>query len=73
MCSSDLNLVHVPYKGSTPAITDVVAGQVPMIFTGIPSVLAYIKSGRLRPIGVTSVKRTTALPDVPRAEILLRV
>lgn len=60
-----INLVHVPYKGSTPAITEVLAGQVPFIFTGIPSVLSYIKAGRLRAIGVTSATRTTALPDVP--------
>ncbi len=62
---ASINLVHVPYKGSTPAITEVLAGQVPFIFTGIPSVLSYIKAGRLRAIGVTSATRTTALPDVP--------
>jgi tripartite-type tricarboxylate transporter receptor subunit TctC len=60
-----INMVHVAYKGSTPAINDVVAGHVPMIFTGIPSVLSFIKSGRLRAIGVTSAQRTNALPDVP--------
>ena len=60
-----VRLVHVPYKGSTPAINDVIAGQVQLTFTGIPSVLAHIKSGRLRPIGVTSAARATALPDVP--------
>ncbi len=60
-----VRLVHVPYKGSTPAINDVIAGQVQLTFTGIPSVLAHIKSGRLRPIGVTSATRAAALPEVP--------
>ena len=60
-----VRLVHVPYKGSTPAINDVIAGQVQLTFTGIPSVIAHIKSGRLRPIGVTSAARAAALPDVP--------
>jgi tripartite-type tricarboxylate transporter receptor subunit TctC len=57
--------VHVPYKGSTPGITDVISGQVQLIFTGIPSVLTYIKSGRLRPLAVTSAARAAALPDAP--------
>ena len=62
---ADVRLVHVPYKGSTPGITDVISGQVQLIFTGIPSVLAHIKSGRLRPLAVTSAARAAALPDVP--------
>ena len=62
---ANVRLTHVPYKGSTPAITDTISGQVQLTFTGIPSVLAHIRSGRLRPIGVTSAKRASALPDVP--------
>jgi tripartite-type tricarboxylate transporter receptor subunit TctC len=62
---ADVRITHVPYKGSTPAITDTISGQVQLTFTGIPSVMAHLKSGRLRPIGVTSVKRTAALPEVP--------
>jgi tripartite-type tricarboxylate transporter receptor subunit TctC len=61
---ADVRITHVPYKGSTPAITDTISGQVQLTFTGIPSVMAHLKSGRLRPIGVTSAKRTTALPEV---------
>ena len=58
---ADVRITHVPYKGSTPAITDTISGQVQLMFTGIPSVMAHIKSGRLRPIGVTSAKRAAAL------------
>ncbi len=60
-----VRITHVPYKGSTPAIADTLGGQVQFTFTRIPSVLSYLKSGRLRAIGVTSAKRTAALPDVP--------
>jgi tripartite-type tricarboxylate transporter receptor subunit TctC len=60
-----VRITHVPYKGSTPAIADTLSGQVQLTFTGIPSVLGYLKSGRLRAIAVTSTKRTAALPDVP--------
>ena len=62
---ADVRITHVPYKGSTPAITDTMSGQVQLTFTGIPSVMAQMKAGRLRPIGVTSAKRAAALPDVP--------
>jgi tripartite-type tricarboxylate transporter receptor subunit TctC len=61
---ADVRLVHVPYKGSTPGITDVISGQVQLIFTGIPSVLTHIKSGRLRPLAVTSAARAAALPEL---------
>jgi tripartite-type tricarboxylate transporter receptor subunit TctC len=60
-----LDILHVPYKGSTPAITDLIAGQVQMLFTGIPPVLAHIKSGRLRAIAVTSAQRAAAMPELP--------
>lgn len=62
---ANVRLLHVPYKGSTPGINDVISGQVQLTFTGIPSVLSQIKSGRLRPLGVTSAKRAAALPNVP--------
>jgi tripartite-type tricarboxylate transporter receptor subunit TctC len=60
-----VRITHVPYKGSTPAIADTLGGQVQMTFTGIPSVMSYIKGGRLRALGVTSSKRAAALPEVP--------
>ncbi len=62
---ANVRLVHVPYKGSTPAINDTISGQVQLTFTGIPSVAAQIKAGRVRALGVTSTKRATALPSVP--------
>ena len=62
---ADVRITHVPYNGSTPAITDTMSGQVQLTFTGIPSVMTQMKAGRLRPIGVTSLKRTAALPEVP--------
>jgi len=60
-----VKITHVPYKGSTGAITDTMSGQVQLTYTGIPSVIGQLKAGRLRPVGVTSIKRTAALPEVP--------
>jgi len=58
-------MLHVPYKGVTPAMIDAVAGQVQMLISVIPAVLPTIKSGRLRALGVTSAKRTALVPDIP--------
>lgn len=58
-------IVHVPYKGAAPAMTDLLAGQVQMAFDPLPSSLANIKAGKLRAVAVTSAKRSPALPDVP--------
>ena len=58
-------LTHVPYKGSSPAITDLLGGQIQAMFSDIPPALQHVRSGRLRAIAVTSAKRQTALPDVP--------
>ncbi|MGD9713743.1 MAG: Bug family tripartite tricarboxylate transporter substrate binding protein, partial [Thermomicrobiales bacterium] len=60
-----VDLLHVPYKGIAPAINDVAAGHVSMIFTSIASAGTMLNSGRVRLLGVTSPKRLTALPDVP--------
>ena len=59
------DLLHVPYKGSGPAITDLLAGQVNMMFDNIPSSLPHIKAGKLRALATTGAKRDPALPDVP--------
>lgn len=59
------DLLHVPYKGVTPAMIDTVAGQVQMLISVIPAVLPTIRSGRLRALGVTSARRTALVPDVP--------
>jgi tripartite-type tricarboxylate transporter receptor subunit TctC len=60
-----IDLVHVPYKGDAPAITAVLANQVPMMFPTLPVALPYIKSGKLRAIAVSSAKQSALLPDVP--------
>ena len=60
-----LNIVHVPYKGNAPALIDTVAGNVEMMFSGVPALLPHIHSGRLRAIAIGSLKRFSALPDVP--------
>ena len=60
-----IDVVHVPFKGSGQALIDVVAGRVSMIFDNMPSALPHIKGNKLRPLGVTGSKRSSALPDVP--------
>jgi tripartite-type tricarboxylate transporter receptor subunit TctC len=60
-----VNIVHVPYKGSTQARIDVVAGQVQLGMDGLLPVLPFIKDGRLRPLGLTSSRRSQAAPDIP--------
>src|SRR5664279_1265564 len=60
-----VDMTHVPYKGSSPALTDLMGGQVQIMFDNLPSSLALIKAGKLRAIAVTSLKRSPALPDVP--------
>ena len=59
------DIVHVPYKGGTPAMTDVMGGQVEILFNALTSALTYIRSGKLKPLGVGSLERTPALPDAP--------
>ncbi len=60
-----VKMIHVPYKSTGPAIIDLLGGHVDMIFTGPLDVVAHIKSGRLRALGVTSARRSSVLPDVP--------
>ena len=60
-----VDMTHVPYKGSSPALTDLMGGQVQIMFDNLPSSLPLIKSGKLRAVAVTSLKRAPALPDVP--------
>jgi tripartite-type tricarboxylate transporter receptor subunit TctC len=59
------NMQHVPYKGSSPALTDLLGGQVQMMFDSLPSSQQFIKSGALRAIAVTTQRRSSALPQVP--------
>ena len=60
-----VDMLHVPYRGSAPALTDLMGGQVQVLFDNMPSSLEYIKAGKLRPLAVTTAKRSDALPDVP--------
>jgi tripartite-type tricarboxylate transporter receptor subunit TctC len=60
-----ISLEHVPYKGVGPALTDVVGNQVPLAFASLPSVLPFIKSGKLKALGVSSLKRAPSAPDIP--------
>ncbi len=59
------NLVHIPYKGGAPAVSDLLSGQVPMFFAGLPPALPHIKAGKLRALAVTTATRWPALADVP--------
>jgi tripartite-type tricarboxylate transporter receptor subunit TctC len=60
-----IDVLHVPYKGITPAMIDAIGGQVQFVISVIPAVLPTVKSGKLRGLGVTSAKRTSLLPDIP--------
>jgi tripartite-type tricarboxylate transporter receptor subunit TctC len=60
-----VQMTHVPYKGSAPALTDLIGGQVQLMFDNPPSSLQFIKAGKLRALAVTSLARSQALPDVP--------
>ncbi|MDZ7921919.1 tripartite tricarboxylate transporter substrate binding protein [Rhodoferax sp.] len=59
------SLLHIPYRGTAPAVTDLVGGQTQLLFTGAPAVLSQIKNGQLRALAVSSPKRMDALPDLP--------
>ncbi len=59
------DITHIPYKGTAPALVDLLAGQVQMLFSTMPSVVPHVKSGKLRALGVSSAKRTAVVPDVP--------
>jgi tripartite-type tricarboxylate transporter receptor subunit TctC len=60
-----IDLVHVPYKGTGPAITDLLGGQVQLMFNSMPSVLPLVKSGKLKGLGVGSPQRSPAIPELP--------
>ncbi len=60
-----VNMVHVPYRGTAPALTDLLGGQVQVMFSTMPSAIEHVRSGKLRPLAVTTSKRSEALPDIP--------
>ena len=60
-----VNIVHVPYKGNAPAISDALGGQVELVFSGVPALLPHLQNGRLRAIAIGSLRRFPAIPEVP--------
>jgi tripartite-type tricarboxylate transporter receptor subunit TctC len=67
MMQTGVSMLHVPYRGGTPAITDLVAGQLQMVVEGVPLVSPLVLAGKLRALAVTSAQRSPVLPDVPTA------
>ncbi|HKA45778.1 MAG TPA: tripartite tricarboxylate transporter substrate binding protein [Burkholderiales bacterium] len=63
--TTGVNIVHVAYKGTAPALTDLIAGQVQIVFSTLPPPLPHMKAGKLRALGVTTLKRAKAVPEVP--------
>jgi tripartite-type tricarboxylate transporter receptor subunit TctC len=60
-----VNMVHVPYRGNAPALTDLVGGQVQVMFDNVPTSIEHIRAGKLRPLAVTTTARSDVLPDLP--------
>jgi tripartite-type tricarboxylate transporter receptor subunit TctC len=68
--AADLDIIHVPYRGIGPAITDILGGQTQALFPGLAAALPHIKAGKMKPLAVTGTKRHPLLPDVPTFEEL---
>ena len=60
-----INMVHVPYRGAAPALTDLISGQVQVMFDNVPTSIEFIRAGKLRPLAVTTAARSNVLPDLP--------
>jgi tripartite-type tricarboxylate transporter receptor subunit TctC len=65
MAMTGVKMTHVPYRGSNPAITDIIAGTVDVLFDNMPGSISFIRSGKIRALAVTTAARSPALPDVP--------
>src|SRR2546430_14948535 len=63
--TAGVDMVHVPYRGGAPATTDLLGGQVQVIFSPLPESIEHIRAGKLRPLAVTTVTRLEVLPDIP--------
>jgi tripartite-type tricarboxylate transporter receptor subunit TctC len=62
---TSVNMIHIPYRGAGPALIDLLAGQVQVMFDALPSSIGYIKANKLRPLAVTTATRSPFLPDIP--------
>ncbi|MCS4292354.1 tripartite-type tricarboxylate transporter receptor subunit TctC [Comamonas sp. BIGb0152] len=63
--TAKVDMIHIPYKGSAPAVTDLLGNQIAIMFDNMPSAIQHVRSGKLRPLAVTTAKRSPELPDVP--------
>jgi tripartite-type tricarboxylate transporter receptor subunit TctC len=63
--TAGVNMIHVPYRGLAPALTDLLGGQLQVIFSSLPPAIGYIRAGKLRALAVTTAKRSKALPEIP--------
>ena len=63
-----LQIGHIPYRGGGPAVTDVIGGQVPLLWVSIPAAAGFVKNGQLKPLAVSTVKRSAAFPNVPTVQ-----
>src|SRR6185295_15612639 len=63
--TAGVNMIHVPYRGTNPALTGLIGGQVQMYIDGIPTSIEHIRAGRLRALAVTTATRSDVLPDIP--------
>src|SRR5215475_13018376 len=63
--STGVSMIHVPYRGLSPALTDLLAGQVQVIFSSLPAAIEYIRAGKLRALAVTTATRFEGAPDIP--------
>ena len=63
-----VDLTHIPYKGSAPAVTDLIGGQVQALFDNVPNVIQHVKAGRLRALAITTPKRSASMPDIPTVD-----
>ena len=68
MAMTGVRLTHVPYKGVGPALNDVIAGQIPVMFAGTPGALPHVKAGRLRALAIASGQRSAAAPEIPTVD-----
>jgi tripartite-type tricarboxylate transporter receptor subunit TctC len=60
-----IDMLHIPYRGAAPALTDLLAGQVQVMFASMPAAIQYVRAGNLRALAVTTAARSDALPDIP--------